>query len=248
MTAIPTAIDTRAADAPLAQAAPAGSFPAVEPVSEPAGVPAKRTTLLLADDHGIVREGIAAFCRTKPEYLICGECADGESALAMILDLAPDFAILDINMPKLSGLEVVRHVRRANCPTKLIILSIQRETGVIQELFRSGADGYVLKDGPARHLFDAIAYVRDGGTYLTPLLRPNESKGRGQRDPLADLSAREYEVFCQLVDGRRPRDIAAILEISPKTVDTYRSSIMRKLKVDGIAGLVRFAINRTPGT
>jgi DNA-binding NarL/FixJ family response regulator len=211
-------------------------------------------TLVLADDHGIVREGIAAFCKSRPEITILGQCSDGEQALAMILESKPDFAILDLNMPKLSGLDVVRRVRTARCPTKIIVLSINRDEAIIRELFRAGANGYVLKDGPARHLFDAINFIADGGQYLTPLLRRDpledvaergSSGGKTEKaDPISLLSKREYEVFSFLVDGMRPKDIAKLLDISPKTVDTYRANIMRKLEVDGIAGLVRFAIQR----
>ncbi len=202
-------------------------------------------TLVLADDHGIVREGIAAFCKSRPDITILGQCSDGEQALEMILERKPDFAVLDLNMPKLSGLDIVRGVRQANIRTKLIVLSINRDDAIIQELFRSGADGYVLKDGPARHLFDAINFILDGGQYLTPLLRRDSLEKSSQKpDPLALLSKREYEVFTLLVDGMRPRDIAKMLEISPKTVDTYRANIMRKLEVEGIASLLRFAIQR----
>jgi DNA-binding NarL/FixJ family response regulator len=212
-------------------------------------------TLILADDHGIVREGIAAFCKARPEIDILGQASDGEQALQLILELQPDFAILDLNMPNSTGLDVVRKVRLANCPTRLIILSISREEALIRELFRSGANGYVLKDGPARHLFEAISFIADGGRYLTPLLRremidesasdkPPTGQNRQQNDPMSQLSKREVEVFSFLVDGMRPKDIARVLEISPKTVDTYRANIMRKLEVDGIAGLVRFAIRR----
>ncbi len=206
-------------------------------------------TIILADDHAIVREGIAAKFRERPEISILGQCSDGEEALEMILTLRPDFAVLDLNMPRMGGLEVVRRVRQARCETRLIALSIAREETTIRELFRSGADGYVLKDGPARHLFEAINYVRDGGQYLTPLLRrDNIENVKEKKDPVALLSKREFEVFSFLVDGMRPKDIARVLEISPKTVDTYRANIMRKLEVDGIAGLVRFAIQRNLGT
>jgi DNA-binding NarL/FixJ family response regulator len=207
------------------------------------------TTVILADDHGIVREGIAAKFREHPELQVIGECSDGEAAVDLILSLKPDFAILDLNMPRLSGAEVVRRVRNAQSTTKLIILSINREDNVIRDLFRAGADGYVLKDGPSRHLFEAIGYVADGGQYLTPLLRRDQvERPREKRDPLTLLSKREYEVFSFLVDGMRPRDIAKVLDISPKTVDTYRANIMRKLEVEGIAGLVRFAIQRNLNT
>jgi DNA-binding NarL/FixJ family response regulator len=205
----------------------------------------KPITLVLADDHGIVREGIAAFCNSRPELKILGQSSDGAEAVDLILSLKPDFAVLDLNMPKLSGLEVIRRVRQAKSETKLIVLSISRDDHVIRDLFRSGANGYLLKDGPARHLFDAINYVQDGGQYLTPLIRRETiDTKREKKDPLAMLSKREFEVFSFLVEGMRPKDIAKILEISPKTVDTYRANIMRKLEVDGIAGLVRFAIQR----
>ena len=203
-------------------------------------------TVILADDHGIIREGVAAFCKARPDVSLLGQCSDGQEALDMILARNPDFAVLDLDMPRLSGLEVVRRAREAGSRTRVIILSINRDQNVIRELLRSGADGYVLKDGPSRHIFDAINYVRDGGQYLTPLLRRDtlEKKDEDAVDPLATLSKREHEVFSMLVDGVRPKDIAKSLEISPKTVDTYRANIMRKLEIDSIAGLVRFAIQR----
>lgn len=205
----------------------------------------KPITLILADDHGIVREGIAAFCNSRSDIRILGQCSDGLEAVELILALKPDFAILDLNMPKLHGLEVIRKIRHQKLTTKLIVLSISRDENVIRELFRSGANGYLLKDGPARHLFDAINYIQDGGQYLTPLLRRETIDMKKEtKDPLMLLSKREYEVFSFLVDGMRPKDIAKLLDISPKTVDTYRANIMRKLEIDGIAGLVRFAIQR----
>jgi len=116
----------------------------------------KPITLVLADDHGIVREGVAAFCNSRPDLKILGQSSDGGEAVELILALKPDFAVLDLNMPKVSGLEVIRRVRQAKSETKLIVLSISRDESTIRELFRSGANGYLLKDGPARHLFDAI--------------------------------------------------------------------------------------------
>jgi DNA-binding NarL/FixJ family response regulator len=206
---------------------------------------AKPITLVLADDHGILREGIAAFCNSRTDLKILGQGSDGGEAIDLILALKPDFAVLDLNMPKVNGLDVVRRVRQAKSETKLVVLSISRDENLIRELFRSGANGYLLKDGPARHLFDAISYIQDGGQYLTPLIRRESIDNKGdKKDVLALLSKREYEVFSFLVDGMRPKDIAKMLEISPKTVDTYRANIMRKLEVDGIAGLVRFAIQR----
>src|ERR1700689_4268103 len=99
----------------------------------------KAITLVLADDHGIVREGIAAFCSTRPELKILGQCSDGAEAVDLILALKPDFAVLDLNMPRMHGLEVIRRLRQAKSETKLIVLSISRDENAIRELFRSGA-------------------------------------------------------------------------------------------------------------
>jgi DNA-binding NarL/FixJ family response regulator len=205
----------------------------------------KPITLVVADDHGIVREGIAAFCGSRADLKVLSQTSDGAEAVELILALVPDFAVVDLHMPKMDGLDVVRRIRQTNSETRIIVLSISRDENIIRELFRSGANGYILKDGPARHLFYAISYIQDGGQYLTPLIRRETIYTNTEtEDPMGLLSKRECEVFSFLVDGMRPKDIAKILEISPKTVDTYRANIMRKLEVDGIAGLVRFAIHR----
>jgi DNA-binding NarL/FixJ family response regulator len=208
----------------------------------------KTISIVLADDHSIVREGLAAFCDAQPELQIAGQCADGLAAVEMIKALAPDFAIIDLHMPKLHGLEVIRKVREANSQSKLVVLSISRDEKMVLEALRAGANGYLLKDGPARHLLDAIRYIQDGGVYISPLLRRDylleAPRKAPAEDPLASLSRREYEVFSFLVDGMRPKDIAKLLDISPKTVDTYRSNIMRKLGIHDLVGLVKFAINR----
>jgi len=208
----------------------------------------KPISIVLADDHSIVREGLAAFCDARPELHIAGQCSDGMAAVEMIRSLSPDFAIIDLHMPKLHGLEVIRKVREASCPCKLVVLSISRDEKMVLEALRAGANGYLLKDGPARHLLDAINYIQDGGVYISPLLRREylleAPRKAPSEDPLASLSRREYEVFSFLVDGMRPKDIAKLLDISPKTVDTYRSNIMRKLGIHDLVGLVKFAINR----
>ena len=172
----------------------------------------KTITLVLADDHGILREGIAAFCSSRPDLKILGQASDGAEAVELILALKPDFAVLDLNMPKLSGLDVIRRLRQAKTETRLIVLSISRDENLIRELFRSGANGYLLKDGPARHLFDAISYILDGGQYLTPLIRRETIDSKGEKkDVMTLLSKREYEVFSFLVDGMRPKDISKML-------------------------------------
>jgi DNA-binding NarL/FixJ family response regulator len=205
------------------------------------------TTVVLADDHAIVREGIASLC-TSHGMRVLGQVADGGAAIEMIMALKPDFAILDLHMPVVTGVEAIRRLRAAGCTVRLMILSISREEGTVMEALRAGADAYLLKDGPARHLLDAINFVRDGGVYVSPLLRGVGLFAKADRsrpvDPLGALSPRELEVFSYLVNGLRAKDIADLLEISPKTVDTYRASLMRKLNVHDLVGLVKFAIER----
>ena len=208
----------------------------------------QQLTVILADDHNIVREGIAALC-TANGMRVLGQASDGGGAIEMIESLLPDFAILDLHMPGFTGVEAIRRLRAQNCKTKLMILSISREENAVMEALRAGADAYLLKDGPSRHLLDAISFVRDGGVYVSPLLRgagmfTKAEKGGRVEDPLASLSPREMEVFSYLVNGLRAKDIADLLEISPKTVDTYRASLMRKLNVHDLVGLVKFAIER----
>lgn len=208
----------------------------------------KPISILLADDHAIVREGIAALCETHAEFQVVGQCSDGMAALELIRSLKPDFAVLDLNMPKMTGIQVIRRIRELGLPTRLLVLSIARDENVVMEALHAGADAYLLKDGPARHLLDAISYIRDGGVYVTPLLKGARLFTQAQkpdvRDPLASLSPREYEVFSHLINGLRAKDIADLLAISPKTVDTYRASLMRKLNVHDLVGLVKFAIER----
>src|SRR5215469_12629529 len=162
----------------------------------------ENASVVLADDHNIVREGVAALCAANGMRVL-GQTSDGPPAIEMIQQLQPDFAIIDLNMPSMTGVEVVRKLRASGCRAKLIILSISRDETTVMEALRAGADAYLLKDGPGRHLLDAISFVRDGGVYVSPLLRgaglfTKAEKGARVEDPLASLSPREMEVFSYL--------------------------------------------------
>ncbi|MFN7992596.1 MAG: response regulator transcription factor [Bryobacteraceae bacterium] len=204
-------------------------------------------TVLIADDHMMVLEGLVAVCESK-HLRVVGQCPDGAEALALIQSLQPDFAILNLNMPKLNGLQVIRKIRESGCGTRCIILTGSREENDLREALKAGADGYLLKDGPSRHLVDAINYIRDGGVYVSPLLKASavapSAAPSPEEDPLSQLSRREHDVFFHLVNGLRAKEIAGLLDISPKTVDTYRASLMRKLNIHDLVGLVKFAIER----
>jgi two-component system response regulator NreC len=208
----------------------------------------RKIHVVLADDHAIVREGFAAILAREHDVEVVGEASDGNQALEMIRDLHPEVAIVDLNMPKLHGVEVIRRARKFDSQVKMGVLSINRDQKIVAEALRIGATAYLLKDGPARHLIEAIHIMMEGGLYISPLLQPQVWMAPPRRsqvaDPLDTLSSREYQVFSLLVDGFRAKEIAARLDISPKTVDTYRSNIMRKLHIYDVPGLVKYALQR----
>jgi DNA-binding NarL/FixJ family response regulator len=199
-------------------------------------------TVVVADSLPQVREGIANLCAARGMRVV-GQCGDGETALAMVKTLEPDFAILDVSMPGIGGIEVIRKLRSEHCASKLMIFTISREEAIVLEALRAGADAYLLKDGPSLHVFDAINFVGDGGVYISPLLG-NAYDGKTLEDRLASLNSMEMEVFRYVVDGLRAEDIADRLDISPMAVNNHRTSFMLKLGVHDLVTLVKFAIER----
>jgi DNA-binding NarL/FixJ family response regulator len=179
---------------------------------------------------------------------VVAQCGDGIKAFDLIERLKPDVAVLDLSLTGLFAMELVRKVRLQDLDTRIIILSVRRDRKTVVDALRGGASGFVLKSGPARHLIDAIAQVMEGGVYVSPTLELNQvlatSRRKEPADPIESLSAREYQVFSLLVDGVRAKEIAGRLELSPKTIDTYRASLMRKLDIHDVAGLVKFALQR----
>lgn len=217
--------------------------PVMVPIREP-----KTYSILLADDLTLVREGLAALCEAQPQYTVIGQCSEGAVALRMIESQQPDIAVLDLNLPDLFTLEIVRRVREAGHKTKVVILSTRRDRKTVVEALRCGVSGFLLKSASSAQLLEAFEQVLDGSIYVSPQLELNKIFTSNQKaqpdDPLDLLSAREYQVFSLLVEGIRAKEIAARLELSPKTVDTYRASLMRKLDIHDVAGLVKFAIHR----
>lgn len=213
------------------------------PVREP-----KTYSILLADDLTLVREGLAALCRAQPYYRVVAQCSEGAAALRLIESEKPDIAVLDLNLPDLFTLEIVRKLREAKVTTRIVVLSTRKDRKTVVEALRAGVNAFLLKSGPAHHLLEAFEQILDGGIYVSPSLELEKMFSSGQKaapdDPLESLSAREYQVFSLLVEGTRAKEIAARLDLSPKTVDTYRASLMRKLDIHDVAGLVKFAIQR----
>lgn len=213
------------------------------PIREP-----KKYSIVLADDLTLVREGLAALCHSQPHFLVVGQCAEGAQALRIIEAERPDIAVLDLGLTDLFALEIVRRVREQKLPTRIAVLSMRKDRKTVVEALRAGVNAFLLKTGPSHHLLEAFDQILSGGIYVSPMLELdkifNSNQKAGPDDPLESLSAREYQVFSLLVEGVRAKEIAARLELSPKTVDTYRASLMRKLDIHDVAGLVKFAIQR----
>lgn len=207
----------------------------------------KPVSVLIGDDCGLLREGLAAIFRASG-YEVVAECADGKESMESIQSLEPDVAILDTQLPGLFTLEIIRETRQAGLKTRVIVLSPRKERRAVVEAMRAGANGFVMKSGSSRVLLEAMTQVLAGGVFISPEITPDEifttQRKTIHADPVDSLSAREYQVFSLLVDGIRAKEIAARLHLSPKTVDTYRASMMRKLDIHDLAGLVRFSIRR----
>jgi DNA-binding NarL/FixJ family response regulator len=216
---------------------------AIVPTKEP-----RPYSIVLADDLTLVREGLAALCDAQPRFRVMAQCSEGAIALRIIEERQPDIAVLDLNLPDLFCLEIVRRVREAGLTTRLVVLSTRKDRKTVVEALRCGVSAFLLKSASASQLIEAFDQVLDGGIYVSPQLEINKiftsSHKAGPEDPIDALSAREYQVFSLLVEGVRAKEIAARLELSPKTVDTYRASLMRKLDIHDVAGLVKFAIQR----
>jgi two-component system response regulator NreC len=207
-----------------------------------------RATLLIADELTLVREGLAAICAASGRFEVVAECGDGGAALRLIEELRPDIAVLDFHLPDLFTLEVARKVRCAGLPTKLVVLSTRSDRKTVLEALRGGASAFLLKSGSSNQLLEAFDQVLTGGVYVSPLLAVDKvfftQEKNAPQDPFDSLSPREFQVFSLLVEGVRAKEIAARLGLSPKTVDTYRASLMQKLEIFDVAGLVRFAMQR----
>lgn len=209
-------------------------------------------TLLLADDHRLVRQGVGAILGTLPGLQVVGEAGDGPEAVRLAERLRPDVAVLDLRMPGLNGIEVTRELARC-CPrTRVVILSMYADPGYAAEALRAGALAYVLKEAGIDDLARGIRAAAAGEEYLSPAL-PRDvvltrlSRGDGA-DPYQALTLREREVLHLTAEGCSSGEVARRLHISPRTVETHRASLMRKLGVRNQKELIRYAVqHREPG-
>ena len=200
--------------------------------------------LLLADDHAILREGLRSLLSAERELQIVAEHEDGAKALAAIEELKPDVAVLDVEMPGLSGIEITKRLNAAESLTSVVVLSMHKEAAFVRAAIEAGVLGYVVKQDAAGELIDAIRAAAKGELYVSPRVA-----GAVLRAPSGNrLTPRESDVVRLLAAGRSSKEIAEELNLSAKTVDGYRSAIMDKLGIHSVAGLVKYALRNQLAT
>jgi DNA-binding NarL/FixJ family response regulator len=205
--------------------------------------------VVLADDHAIVRQGIRRIVEEADSLTVVGEASDGLELLGLLERLAPDLVVLDINMPRMRGIEVIHRIAAASSP-RTLVLTMHRETDLLAAALSAGASGYVLKEDADTELFTAIEKIRQGGTYVSPKLADDltfaaaRAAARDGKPELGEdpLTPREREVLKLTAEGLSSREIADLLGVSPRTVENHRASVMDKLNLRRIADLVKYAI------
>lgn len=205
--------------------------------------------VLVADDHAVVREGIRTILDAMPGVECVGEARDGVEVLAQVEALDPDVVVLDVSMPKRTGLEVAAELREQGRRTRILVLSMHDHPEYVLQAVRAGADGYLLKSAPPAEVRRAVTAVANGESVfagdvakqLGAAIR-EEAVQQRERQLLDGLTPREREVLVQVASGRTSREIATALGISPRTVEAHRESLMRKLEIRTVAGLTRFAL------
>lgn len=209
------------------------------------------SSLILADDHQVLREALRLLLETQPDLHVLAECGDGLEAVQLVAQHHPDLLILDLAMPGLSGLEVARAARRASPQTKVIVLSMYDAEGYVVEALQAGAAGYVLKKSSSQDLIYAIRQALAGHLYLSPGVNEraiqayvqHASAARGD-DPFETLTPRERQIFQLAAEGANNHQIAERLSLSARTVEMHRGSLMKKLGLKSQTDLVKYALQR----
>ena len=205
--------------------------------------------ILIVEDHRILREGLRAILAAQPDFAVVGEAIDGNEAINRARELQPDLMLLDLTMPRLNGLEALKGIRRVADQTRVIILTAHKDGEYAHEALRAGAQGYITKDSCGEELITGIRTVAKGGRYLCQAIATSwgDPMGNGWGHPGSAqegglLTPKEREVLKLVAEGQRSRQIAALLNISEKTVEKHRASLLRKLQVTNVSGLTTYAI------
>jgi len=204
--------------------------------------------IFLADDHEVVRHGVRMLIENEPGWTVCGEAANGRLAVTLAEQLAPDVIVLDLGMPELNGLDAARQIKRALPKAEVLIFSGEESDQLIHDVFAAGARSYILKSDIAEHLVAAIRALGQHKHYFTSRISEvvfarylDGASGAG-KDKTEGLTPREREIVQLLGEGKSNKEVGALLGISVKTVETHRAAVMRKLRLDSFAALVRYAI------
>ncbi len=202
--------------------------------------------VLLVDDHRIITDGLQGLLNDMPGMECVGACANGEEALNAVKHLAMDVVLMDIDMPVLDGIATLERIKRDKPELKVIMLSMHDEPAVVQRVMEMGADGYLVKNSGRAELMHALRTVHAGQRHFASALVEGLLERRQERtaqsELLKDLSEREVEVLAALAEGLGNKEIGERLFISPRTVDTHRTNLMKKLDIHNVAGLVRMAV------
>lgn len=204
---------------------------------------------MLADDHPIVRQGLRHLLDSNPEFHVVGEAGDGLEAIHLIETLKPNVLVVDMMMPGLNGLEVLRQLKKLSPTTRSIVLSMQSANAYVVEALKLGADGYILKETGPSELVNAIYAVIQGNRYISEKLAERlEGTGRQANEAPLDtyqtLTAREREILQLMAEGKSSAEIGEKLVISPRTVEVHRSKVMKKLALHNMAEVIKYAIKR----
>lgn len=204
----------------------------------------KKIRILLADDHAMVRQGFRMILESQPDMEIVGEAGNGREAAELAESLHPDVVVMDVAMPELNGIEATRRLAASAPRTRVLALSMYKDSVYVREILRAGARGFLLKDAIDRDLLAAVRAVATGEGYLSPAVSDAvlTDYRRHVSDPLDLLSAREREVLQLIAEGKTNKEIAGTLNLSVYTVDAHRGRIMEKLNLHSVGELVRFAV------
>lgn len=205
--------------------------------------------VFLADDHEVVRDGLRYILEAQADIVVIGEAANGLDAVAQVRRLKPDVVVMDIAMPELNGIEATRRIRTELAKTQVVILSVYASSEHIYRALKAGARGYLLKESAGAEVVKAVRTVHAGRRYLCEKIADTmidtyieQREAAEVKSPLERLSIREREVLQLVVEGKSSKEIANIVHLSPKSVETYRSRLMQKLGVHDVPSLVKFAI------
>lgn len=211
----------------------------------------KKCRIVIAEDHTILREGLRSLLAHHPELETIGEAEDGQEAIRRVEKLMPDLLLMDLSMPRMSGMAALKDIKKRFPKTKIIILTVHKTEEYILAALQAGADGYVLKDATHDELIMAIRTVLDGKPYLSPGISQkviegylNGKKRRGVETSWDTLSQREREILKLIAEGYKSKEIAAFLGISLKTVQKHRANLMKKLNLHNAAALTAFALDK----